>query len=175
MGFDERQSAKWYTPIEGDTLASIAERETQLGNPITAEDIARFNFGTDDPRKVDEFLRDNLRAYRRGPDKHLVITEDLDFRIPLRIPVRYQRQNLTPNRNYTIRLRATTEPGPQFLACMCFGELKFEFNKSFIRSFGSTHDAAMVDDVKDEAGGTAGGTSQRQTPHVRAYGPSRFG
>ena len=150
MGFDERKSAKWYTPIEGDTLESIAERETQAGNPITADDIARFNFGTKDARLVDEFLRDYLGAYRRGPDKRLIITEDLEFRVPLRIPVRYQRRDLVPNQTYTVRLRAAAKPPPQFLACMCFGDLKFEFNKSFIRSFGSAHDAAMASDTKDD-------------------------
>ena len=69
MGFDKRSAAKEYEPQDDDTLEAIAERETQAGNPITASDIARFNWGTDDPVMVDELLRDQLGAYKKGPDK----------------------------------------------------------------------------------------------------------
>ena len=150
MGFDERKRAKWYTPQNGDTLESIALRETAAGNPITADDIARYNFGTAHPRLVDEFIRDNLGAYRRGPDKRLIITADLE----LRIPIGFQRDDLESNHTYTLRLRAVARPNEQFLACMCFSDLKFEFDKSFIRSFGSSHDAEKADDVKVEGGRT---------------------
>ncbi|MCA9541200.1 MAG: LysM peptidoglycan-binding domain-containing protein, partial [Myxococcales bacterium] len=72
MGFDDRKKARTYAPRDGDTLESIAERETAAGNPITASELARFNFGTSDARVVDQILRDRFGAYRRGPDKRYV-------------------------------------------------------------------------------------------------------
>ena len=40
------------------------------------DEIARFNFGTDDPFEVDAFLRDELGCRERGEDNHFVIAAD---------------------------------------------------------------------------------------------------
>ena len=48
MSFDNRNNAKKYTPQDGDTLQAIAERETAEGNEVTWQEIAKFNWGTDD-------------------------------------------------------------------------------------------------------------------------------
>lgn len=52
MGFLSKEKAKKYIPQDGDTLESIAERETQSGNAITWQDIAQYNWGTEDGEEI---------------------------------------------------------------------------------------------------------------------------
>ena len=58
MGFAKRSTAILYQPQDGDTLETIAAREAAAGNPVTAAEIARFNWGTGDSDVIDEHLRD---------------------------------------------------------------------------------------------------------------------
>ena len=83
MSFDKRDNARVYVPQDGDTLQSIAERETANGNEITWQEIAKFNWGTDDEDEVNEYLRDELGCYRRDDTNNFVISSDTEPRSEL--------------------------------------------------------------------------------------------
>jgi hypothetical protein len=140
MGFEKRTSAKKYQPQDGDTLKSIADRETAAGNVVSASDIARFNWGTDAPDVVDEHLRDEMGCYQRAPDKRFMFSADVKPRGELLIPVRYQKPGLPTEKIHTLRAKKTPEPPVQFEGCCRIEGVKFEFDKSFIRP-------AVVDDM----------------------------
>ena len=152
MGFDKRSAAKEYEPQDDDTLEAIAERETQAGNPITASDIARFNWGTDDPVMVDELLRDQLGAYKKGPDKVWQITADLKPDPPLLIPQPFKREGLDPGQLYTVRVRKKSAPAPQFEVCICADDLHFDFDKSFVRTTDVTKLKELEEVLNDHPG-----------------------
>jgi len=133
VGFDSRDTATKYTPQDGDTLEEIAERETANGNPLTAAEIALFNWGTDDPEVIDEHLRDELDCYRRGEDNRFLISSDSEPRSDLLLPQRFEESGLPINQTHTIRVRKLHEPPPQFEACARVRGIFFETAKSFIR------------------------------------------
>ncbi|MQA92256.1 MAG: OmpA family protein [Gemmatimonas sp.] len=132
MGFDSRESAKVLVPHEGDTLQTIAERESAAGNPITWAEIARFNWGTDDEVEIDAFLRDELGARKRGPDNHFVLSPDDKPRDQLLIPTRFKLPKLTLDKKYTLRVRKKVSP-PQFVGCCSLPGITFGFDSSFVR------------------------------------------
>lgn len=132
MGFENRNKAKRYSRQEGDTLRAIAERETAAGNPMTWQELALFNFGTDDPHTLDEYLRDELGCRKRGSDNHFVIAEDDDARGELVIPTAFKKNGLALQRTHKLRVRSKTSP-PQFLDCATIPGITFAYNKSFVR------------------------------------------
>ena len=131
MGFDKRSAAKKYQPREDDTLAIIAERETAAGNPVTEEELARFNFGTAEVDTVEEHLRDRLGARKRGADNRFVMTPDLVGE--LLIPLAFQKAGLSTEQTHTLKVKAQAAPPPQFLECCSIPGVTFDFDKSFIR------------------------------------------
>ena len=141
MSFDNRNNAKKYTPQDGDTLQAIAERETAEGNEITWQEIARFNWGTDNEDEVNEYLRDELGCYRRDDANNFVISSDADARGELLIPLRFEKTGLALNTTHTLRVRKKTSP-PQFLECAYIPGITFEFDKSFVRP-------SVVDHIKN--------------------------
>lgn len=132
MGFDRREHAKRYTRQEGDTLQRIAERETAAGNPVTWQELARFNWGVDDPREVDGCLRDELGCRERDAANHYVISTEDEPRGELLIPVRFTRPGLALEKTYTLRVRRKQCPD-QFLGCCSLPGVTFAFNSSFVR------------------------------------------
>ena len=132
MGFDRRENAKRYARQEGDTLQRIAERETTAGNPLTWEEIARFNWGTADAREVDACLRDELGCRKRDAANHYVISADDRPRSDLLIPVRFGRPGLALETTYTLRVRGKRCPD-QFLGCCSLPGVTFAFDSSFVR------------------------------------------
>lgn len=134
MGYDKRSAAKEYTPVEGDTLQSIAKRETEAGNPVTWQDIARFNWGTDKADVVDEFLRDELCCYKRGDDKRFVVSADIQARTPLLIPQAFVKSGLATAKTHTITVTKQDEPPKQFEACTRLEGVTFEFDSDKIRA-----------------------------------------
>lgn len=132
MGFDRRESARRYTPRDGDTLQRIAERETADGNPLTWQELARFNWGTDDPGEVDARLRDELGCRRRDADNRYVVSTDDVPRGELLIPVRYERPGLAIEQTHTLRVRRKRCP-EQFLGCCSLPGVTFAFDGSFVR------------------------------------------
>ncbi len=161
MGFGHRDTATSYTPQDGDTLEEIARRETANGNPITASEIALFNWGTDDPEAVDEHLRDELDCYVRGEDNRFLISSDSEPRSELLLPQRFEESGLPINQTHTIRVRKPQPPPPQFEMCARVRGIFFETGKSFIRP-------SVVGDLKrvEEA---LTRYPRRQGPHFRAY------
>ncbi len=141
MVFDQRSKAKKYTPRDGDTLEKIAERERAAGNPVSASEIARFNWGTDDPTVIDEHLRDDLGCYKRGADKHFVISADVRPRRDLLIPQPFAKTGLATEETHVIRVVRRDKPPQQFAACAKVRGICFEFDKSFIRPI-------VADDLK---------------------------
>ncbi len=140
MGFEKRELAKKYVRQEGDTLETIAERETAAGNELTARDLARFNFGADDPDTVNECLRDELGCRKRDPDNDFAMAVDDVGRGELLIPQRFTRNGLSVDKVHTLRVKKKDCP-PQFLECLCIPGITFEFDKSFVRP-------AVVDQIK---------------------------
>lgn len=132
MGFDKRENAKKYSLQDGDTLRTIAERETSAGNPITWQEIAKFNWGTDKEDEINEYLRDELGCYRRDEANNFVISTDAEPQGELLIPILFQKAGLTLERTHTLKVRKKTSP-PQFLECCSIPGITFEFDKSFVR------------------------------------------
>ncbi len=142
MGFERRSMATKYRPQDGDTLEKIAEREAAAGNAVSAAEIARFNWGADDPETIDEHLRDELGCYKRGEDKRFVISADGEARSDLLIPSRFKRVGMATNRAHTLRVRKQPEPAEQFQGCAKISGVTFEFDKSFVRP-------SVVDDLAE--------------------------
>jgi outer membrane protein OmpA-like peptidoglycan-associated protein len=132
MGFDRREHAKPYVRRDGDNLQRIAERETATGNPLTWQQIARFNWGTDEPREVDAYLRDELGCRRRDAANRYVISADDEPRGELLIPVPFRKEDLKLEKTYTIRVQRKRCPD-QFVACCSLPGVTFAFNSSFVR------------------------------------------
>lgn len=132
-GFKKREESKTYTPQEGDTLETIAQRETEAGNPITAAEIARYNWGTDDTDVINELLRDELGCYRRDGSKNFVISEDADGEGELCIPERFSQQGLGLETTHEVRVRKKAPPPPQFQDCIAIEGITFGYDMSFVR------------------------------------------
>ena len=132
MGFDNRDTATVYTPQEGDTLHTIAERETANGNPVTWQDLARFNWGTDDEDEVNAFLRDELGTRKRDANNDFVISTEDEPQGDLLIPRRFQKEGLPVEQVHVIRVRRKVTP-PQFIACCSIPGTTFAYDQSFIR------------------------------------------
>ena len=93
MAYKSWQGSRLYQPAEGDTLDAIAEREAAAGNAISAEDIARFNWGAEDPEDVQTLMRDELGARARDGSLDFVLSPDDQARQELRIPERAARSS----------------------------------------------------------------------------------
>lgn len=132
MSFDARESARVHQPAEGDTLEAIAARESQAGNPLTADDLARFNCGTTDEIEVQAFLRDELGARRRDARNRFALSPDDQPRRALLIPQRFQRAGLPVMQTHTLRVARRDAP-PQYIDCCHLPGITFEFDSSFIR------------------------------------------
>ena len=65
MAFRNRDDAKIYQPQDGDTLKSIAERETAAGNLITWQELAQYNWGTQDDNEIEAARRN--REHPQAP------------------------------------------------------------------------------------------------------------
>lgn len=132
MGFDKRKNAKRYQHQDGDTLKSIAERETSAGNAITWQDIAKFNWGTDDIDEINEYMRDELGCRLRDADNNFIISADDEPQGELLIPILFKKTNLALDKLYVLRVHKKVSP-PQFIDCATIPGVTFEFNKSFVR------------------------------------------
>ena len=132
MAFENRKKAKTYQLRDGDTLQSIAERETAEGNPVTWQKLARFNWGTDEPEEVNAFMRDKLGSRRRSESNDFVISADDEPREQLLVPRSFTRGGLSVDKLYTLRIAGKKTP-PQFEDCCHFPGITFGADSSFIR------------------------------------------
>ena len=117
---------------DGDTLESIAARETAAGNPLTAGDIARFNWGTVDEAEVQAHLRDDCGARARGEDNRFILRGDDTPRAPLRLPRKLEVTSLDVDRRHTLRLRRRSSP-KQLLGSCSLPSITFALQSSFLR------------------------------------------
>ncbi len=138
-----KQKFKTYTPQNGDTLKTIARRETDAGNKTTAEAIAKFNWGTDDADTIQEKLRDQLGCHRRGSDNKYVITADCKSGV-LKIPIKYKLKSNQTNKFFKIRVKRKRKPPKQFIACAKVKGITFDSHQSFIKP-------SVVDTLRDLA------------------------
>lgn len=133
MGFDHRDSAKKYVRVDGDTLETIAQRETQGEPALTADDLSKFNFGTVDPDTVDEFLRDELGTVRRDAENHFIISANDQGPGELLIPKPFKRSGFPVDHKHVLHVKVKEAP-PQFIACFGVPGITFAFDKSYVRS-----------------------------------------
>jgi hypothetical protein len=108
---DERDTAeeitgRWIAEVEehkvqtGETLASLAE-----GAGLTWQRLARFNWGTEDPKEINEHLRDHVGCTKKTADgKNYVFSSDDDPGI-VYIPRPWSLEDLETDRAHTIRVR----------------------------------------------------------------------
>lgn len=83
----------------GETLASIA---AQAGIPW--QELAKFNWGTDSPREINERLRDEVGCTKKTADGRNYILDDTDTPGIIYIP-REWAASFEPGRTHTIRVR----------------------------------------------------------------------
>lgn len=139
MAFESRSNARRYEPRDGDTLEIIAERASAEGEPVTWQEVAQFNFGTDDPEEVEALKRDKLGCRHRNEAKEMVVSADEPRARDLVVPVRFQgRRGLSVDRTYQLRIRKKECP-KQFVACASFPAVTFRTASSFIRPSVAVH------------------------------------
>jgi len=131
MAFTNKKNAKTYKPQKGDTLQSIAERESAAGNSITWQEIAQYNWGTQDEDEVEALLRDELGTRFRNADNKFEMSGDDEPRNELKIPQRFNHSALSLKKSYQIRVRKKQSP-KQFLGCTALPSITFGFDSSFI-------------------------------------------
>ncbi len=132
MVFDNRQAAKAYVPQDGDTLQAIAERESATGNPLTWQELARYNWGTDDLDEIETHMRDQLGCRKRNAHNRFIISTDDQPSNKLLIPVRFRQAGLSVNKFYTLWVRRKQCP-TQFLGCCSIPGVTFAYDSSFVR------------------------------------------
>jgi hypothetical protein len=133
MAFENRGRGVPYEPREGENLEQISERATAAGNPITWQELATFNWGTDDPDEVETLKRDKLGFRHRNGEKEMVSSPDDPRARDLVIPERFKaRSLLAVDRTYQLRIRKKECP-KQFLGCASFPAVTFALKSSFVR------------------------------------------
>ena len=137
-----RDKAKKIAPQDGDTLASIAEREAAAGNDISAEEISMFNWGTSEPERVQEFMRDELGARARGADNLYERRSDDEGRSDLYVPQPFQQDGFATGQTHTIRVKFRKCPD-QFRSCLSLPSVTFGFDSAFVRPSVADHVADL--------------------------------
>lgn len=132
MAYQSQKRSKVAQIEPDDTLETIAERERAEGNDITAEDIARFNWGTEDPEQIQELLRDELGATQREVAHEFLLSPDLPGTSKLEIPEPFVAERLPVNRRYQLQVVRKKCP-KQFLGCSGLSTGAFDFDSSFLR------------------------------------------
>lgn len=136
--FADRSKAQKVTPQDGDTLETIAARAAAEGTEVTASDIARFNWGTDDPKRVQELLRDELGARARGADTLYERRGDDDGRADLYLPQPFEQDGFATGEAHTIRVARPACP-EQFRCCVSLPSVTFGFDSAFVRPAVTPH------------------------------------
>lgn len=84
----------------GETLASVAE-----DHGTTWQELARFNFGTTDPKQINRALRNQVGCRRRSADGANYLFSDDDDPGQLFIPEPWDTGGLRTESTYTVRLQ----------------------------------------------------------------------
>jgi hypothetical protein len=132
MAFKPYSTARVADIKPGDTLESIAARERAQGNNITAQDIAKFNWGTDNLEYIQELLRDELGAIQRSEPHDFLLSSQDSARSKLKIPEPFHEDAFGVDKNHTLHVRRKRCP-KQFLTCAGLPSFSFDFDSSFLR------------------------------------------
>jgi hypothetical protein len=84
----------------GETLDGLAR-----ANDLTWQDLARFNFDTDDPKEISGFLRARVGCTRRTKDRNNYLFSDSDDPGIVFIPRPWEERGLSTGRTHVIRVR----------------------------------------------------------------------
>lgn len=84
----------------GQTLESIAKAV-----PLTWQELAKFNWGTDVPDKINEKLRDEVGCTRKTKDGQNYIFDDSDHPGILFIPKKWEKEGLATGQRHIFRGR----------------------------------------------------------------------
>jgi hypothetical protein len=90
---------------DGETLDSVA---TRAG--LTWQKLAKFNFGTDDRKKVNEHLVDDIGAHRRAANKSDYVFTDADEPGLLLVPKPLRLSLLASGVHHTLRVSPLIAP-----------------------------------------------------------------
>jgi hypothetical protein len=93
----------------GESLKSLAE---SVG--MTWRELARFNWGTDVPAKINEHLRDDVGCTRKTADGHNYRFHDSDHPGIVYLPSEFVREGLATTRSHTIQVRLVEDEIEQF-------------------------------------------------------------
>jgi hypothetical protein len=94
----------------GDTLESLAERAN-----MTWHDLAKFNFDTDEPKRVNKALRSQVGCTRKTKDGKNYVFDDSDEPGIVFIPQKLERRRASTGQAHTLRVRRVTLPVRLFL------------------------------------------------------------
>lgn len=126
----------------GDTLNTIAGRESANGNPISEDDISQFNFGSVEPFVVQEELRDKLGATQRLSNDVFTLNPEDEQTTTLLIPEPFRFGTMKTGKRHVIKVRKLSA-SPQFLGCAPATEVGFDFDSSFLGPNAKPQLAAM--------------------------------
>jgi hypothetical protein len=98
---------EFYKVKTGDSLDKLAK---DLG--ITWKDLARFNWGTDDPAKINTHLRDDVGCTRTTASGKNYIFDSGDDPGLIRLPHPWLREGLATTETHTIRVQPLPSPVP---------------------------------------------------------------
>ncbi len=152
FAFKPRSQSRKAVIQASDTLTSIALRESVAGDEITAEDIARFNFGSADPHVVQECLRDWHGATQRTSQHEFALDPADDADRDLFVPERYSADGFETGVQHKLALSRPSCP-PQFLACGSASEVCFGFDSSFVQPDAKPQLQAMADVAEEHPDG----------------------
>lgn len=93
----------------GESLKSLAE-----ANGMTWQALARFNFDTDDPVKINRLLRTQVGCTRRTKDGKNYVLSDSDDPGIVEIPRRLDRAGLGTGQTHVLRARPLGRPSKLF-------------------------------------------------------------
>ena len=105
-----RDSAEEYSPVAGDTLSSIAASKCAgLGWKV----LARFNFGTDEPKEVQRALCETIgvklsalpASGAAAVPQDLPLAPDADLKPKLKIPKAWVHQGLPVQQTHTVKVK----------------------------------------------------------------------
>lgn len=93
-----------------DTLKSIAEAAG-----LTWEKLAQFNFGTDDPKKVNQALHSQVGCRKKTHDRQNYVFSDHDDPGLVYVPHKIDFRSLRTGQTHTLRVRKIFRPQRPFL------------------------------------------------------------
>jgi hypothetical protein len=92
--------AKEHQVKDGDSIKSIAD-----ANGLTEQELAQFNWGTDDPDSINKFLRNRVGCTKRTKDGKNYVFTSKDKPGILYIPEEFPKKSYAVNQSQTLQLK----------------------------------------------------------------------